>query len=69
MRAEHSGPGGGYAVLAGKDASRALGKMDLSADAVSNPRVDDLTAKEKETLDSWFARMNAKYPVVGTLSK
>lgn len=56
-------------MLAGKDASRALGKMDLSADAVSNPRVDDLTAKEKETLDSWFARMNAKYPVVGTLSK
>jgi membrane-associated progesterone receptor component len=61
------GPGGGYAVLAGKDASRALAKMDLSAESTRNPRVDDLDAKEKDTLNSWYDRLKSKYPVVGEL--
>jgi len=63
------GPGGGYAALAGRDASRALAKMDLSSDAVTNARLDDLTAKEKETLESWYTRMKAKYKVVGELKQ
>ena len=61
------GPGGGYAVLGGRDASRALGKMLLTKDAVENPSLDDLDEKERGTLDSWFKKMSDKYPVVGKL--
>jgi hypothetical protein len=43
--------------------------MDLSPDAVNNPRVDDLSPKERDTLDNWYARLKSKYPVVGVLAK
>ena len=61
-----SGPGGGYFVLAGRDASRALAKMDLAPASVQSPvKLDDLIDGERKTLDSWFDRLSAKYPCVG----
>ena len=61
-----SGPGGGYAVLAGRDASRALAKMDLNpANVVSPVKLDDLSDGERKTLDQWHDKLSAKYPQVG----
>lgn len=58
------GPGGPYAVFAGKDASRALAKMSTkSEDAI--PDLDNLTEKEIGVLDDWDKKFQAKYPVVG----
>lgn len=61
------GPGGGYAMLGGRDASRALAKMSLDASDVERPGVDDLNDKEKAALESWCSKMQEKYPVVGRL--
>ncbi len=61
------GPGGGYAILAGRDASRALAKMSLDVADVDDPHVDDLTAEENKTLDEWIEKLGKKYPVLGNL--
>ena len=61
------GPGGGYHVFAGRDASRGLAKMSLEAEDVDNPHVDDLTLGEIDTLGDWARKFEAKYPVVGHL--
>ncbi|CAN8284197.1 unnamed protein product [Cochlearia groenlandica] len=58
------GVGGDYALFAGKDASRALGKMSKNEDDVS-PYIADLTEKEIDTLNDWEKKFVAKYPVVG----
>ncbi|KAG5458521.1 MAG: cytochrome b5-like heme/steroid binding domain-containing protein [Olpidium bornovanus] len=48
------GPGGSYAVFAGKDASRALGKSSLKPeDCVADYSV--LTESELKVLDDWLA--------------
>ncbi|XP_021746329.1 probable steroid-binding protein 3 [Chenopodium quinoa] len=58
------GPGGAYAMFAGKDASRALAKMSKNEDdVVSN--IDGLSDKELEVLADWEKKFEAKYPVVG----
>ncbi|KNA05235.1 hypothetical protein SOVF_192260 [Spinacia oleracea] len=58
------GPGGAYALFAGKDASRALAKMSKNEDdVVSN--IDGLSDKEIEVLADWEKKFEAKYPVVG----
>lgn len=50
---ETYGPGGSYAVLAGKDGSRALGLSSLKTeDAVADWSV--LEEKERKTLDDWY---------------
>ena len=59
------GPGGGYHVFAGRDASRGLAKMSLETEDVDNPHVDDLTLSEVDTLGDWARKFEAKYPVVG----
>ncbi|OAY27520.1 probable steroid-binding protein 3 [Manihot esculenta] len=58
------GPGGSYAMFAGKDASRALAKMSKNDEDVS-PSLDGLTEKEMGVLDDWEKKFEAKYPIVG----
>jgi len=51
---ETYGPGGSYAVLAGKDGSRALGLSSLKPeDAVAD--WSTLEEKERKTLDDWHS--------------
>lgn len=59
----------GYAVMAGKNASRALGKMSLSMEDVDNQDISDLTAEELAVLDDWHSKLGKKYPCVGKLTE
>ena len=59
------GPGGGYHVFAGRDASRGLAKMSLESADVDDPRVDDLMLSEIDTLSDWTQKFEMKYKVVG----
>lgn len=62
------GPGKGYHVFAGKDASRALAKSSLDpTDAV--PQWEDLSEKEKRVLDDWFRFFSLRYNIVGRIMK
>lgn len=63
----HYGPEGGYKQFAGRDCSRALAKMSLVDKDLDDPRIDDLTDAQKETLAKWEAKLQEKYPVVGKL--
>ncbi|KAK7826910.1 probable steroid-binding protein 3 [Quercus suber] len=58
------GPGGPYAMFAGKDASRALAKMSKNDEDVT-PSLDGLSDKEIGVLNDWEKKFEAKYPVVG----
>ncbi|XVF48241.1 hypothetical protein PTKIN_Ptkin03bG0174200 [Pterospermum kingtungense] len=58
------GPGGDYALFAGKDASRALAKMSKNEEDVC-PNLDGLSEKEMGVLNDWVKKFEAKYPVVG----
>lgn len=58
------GPGGAYAMFAGKDASRALAKMSKNDEDVT-PSLDGLTEKEVGVLSDWEKKFEAKYPVAG----
>ncbi|GFZ08280.1 Steroid-binding protein [Actinidia chinensis var. chinensis] len=58
------GPGGPYAMFAGKDASRALAKMSKEeADVCAD--LDGLSEKEIGVLTDWENKFQAKYPVIG----
>ncbi|KAF8926606.1 cytochrome b5-like heme/steroid binding domain-containing protein [Dissophora ornata] len=61
---EMYGPGSGYHVFAGKDASRALGKSSL-VPAECTPDYSDFNEKEQKTLDDWFIFFEKRYPIVG----
>ncbi len=61
------GADGGYHFLAGKDASRALGKSSLDREDVNNCDISNLSSEEKETLEQWQSTFAKKYPVVGLL--
>ncbi|XP_052208837.1 probable steroid-binding protein 3 [Diospyros lotus] len=58
------GPGGPYAMFAGKDASRALAKMSKSDDDVC-ANLNGLSDKEIGVLNDWEKKFEAKYPIVG----
>ncbi|CAK7353982.1 unnamed protein product [Dovyalis caffra] len=58
------GPGGSYAMFAGKDSSRALAKMSKNDEDISSS-LHGLTEKEIGVLDDWEKKFEAKYPVVG----
>ncbi|PVV00453.1 hypothetical protein BB560_005162 [Smittium megazygosporum] len=69
---EFYGPNGAYGVFAGRDATAALAKSDITTEFI--PKVEDkphdlttLSEKEKETLDGWVSFFDNKYQVVGTL--
>jgi membrane-associated progesterone receptor component len=61
-------PGGGYAVFAGKEVSRALGLMSLEAEDCCG-ELADLTPRQLEVLDEWVAKFRGKYHVVGRVSR
>ena len=61
------GPGGGYHMLAGRDASRALAKMSLDVKDVDDPNIADLSDEESQTLDDWIEKLSKKYTLVGKL--
>ncbi|KAJ3699053.1 hypothetical protein LUZ61_002758 [Rhynchospora tenuis] len=60
------GPGGPYAVFAGRECARALAKM-TKEESECTADVDDLSEKEATTLADWEKKFQAKYPVVGRL--
>ncbi|KAH1142942.1 hypothetical protein GYH30_033591 [Glycine max] len=57
------GPGGPYAMFAGKDTSRALAKMSKNDDDIP-PSLDDLSDKAIDVLNDWENKFQAKYLVV-----
>ena len=60
------GPGGPYALFAGRDASRALALMSFEpSDLTGN--IDGLSASELEVLEDWEAKFEEKYVKVGQL--
>lgn len=66
-------PHGPYAILVGKDASMALGKMALKEEYLLNKNAmhwsRDLNPKELKVLQGWVDKFQAKYPVVGHLQQ
>ncbi|KAK6927668.1 Cytochrome b5-like heme/steroid binding domain [Dillenia turbinata] len=61
------GPGGAYAMFAGRDASRALAKMSKEEADIS-ASLDGLSEKELGVLADWEKKFEAKYPVVGRIA-
>eukprot|EP00467_Chlorarachnion_reptans_P024815 CAMPEP_0114489188 /NCGR_PEP_ID=MMETSP0109-20121206/1749_1 /TAXON_ID=29199 /ORGANISM="Chlorarachnion reptans, Strain CCCM449" /LENGTH=126 /DNA_ID=CAMNT_0001665669 /DNA_START=140 /DNA_END=520 /DNA_ORIENTATION=- len=66
-KAKFYGPGAIYGMFAGRDASRGLGKMSLEKQDVDDPRTNDFTEKDLESLNKWVGRFESKYPIVGRL--
>mmetsp|Transcript_24003 Transcript_24003/g.33565 ORF Transcript_24003/g.33565 Transcript_24003/m.33565 type:complete len:129 (+) Transcript_24003:139-525(+) len=66
-KAKFYGPGAIYGLFAGRDASRGLGKMSMDQQDVEDPRMDDFSEKDAESLQKWVQRFESKYPVVGRL--
>ena len=58
------GPGGPYAMFAGKDASRALAKMTKNEEDITSS-LEGLSEKEIGVLNDWENKFQAKYPIVG----
>ncbi|KAG5563074.1 hypothetical protein RHGRI_005723 [Rhododendron griersonianum] len=61
------GPGGDYAMFAGKDASRALAKMSKDEDDIVGS-LHGLSDKEMGVLNDWEKKFEAKYPIVGCVA-
>ncbi|KAH7691804.1 membrane-associated progesterone receptor component protein [Dioscorea alata] len=62
------GPGGPYALFAGKDASRALAKMSFEENDLTGD-ISGLGPFELEALQDWEYKFMSKYVKVGTIKK
>ncbi|XP_061369531.1 membrane steroid-binding protein 1 [Gastrolobium bilobum] len=62
------GPGGPYALFAGKDASRALAKMSFEEKDLTGD-ISGLGPFELEALQDWEYKFSEKYVKVGTVKK
>lgn len=60
------GPGGPYALFAGKDASRALAKMSFEDKDLTGD-ISGLGPFELEALQDWEYKFMSKYVKVGTI--
>jgi membrane-associated progesterone receptor component len=60
------GPGGPYAMFAGKDCTRALAKVSFDEELFTGD-IRDLEAEELEKLDEWIEMFEGKYRRVGRL--
>lgn len=60
------GPGGSYAIFAGKDGSHGLAKSSLKSEhAIST--TEGLQPNELAVLDDWFSYFSQRYDIMGTL--
>ncbi|KAG2528422.1 hypothetical protein BBO99_00003258 [Phytophthora kernoviae] len=61
------GPGEGYHLFAGRDASRALAKMSFEQEDLDSEDLSDLSFMDKETLQDWVTKFSVynSYPNVG----
>ncbi|KAG1691381.1 hypothetical protein DVH05_027043 [Phytophthora capsici] len=61
------GPGEGYHLFAGRDASRALAKMSFEKEDLDSDDLSDLSFMDKETLNDWVTKFSVynSYPNVG----
>jgi len=62
------GPGGPYALFAGKDASRALAKMSFDEKDLTGD-ISGLGPFELDALQDWEYKFMEKYVKVGTIKK
>mmetsp|Transcript_10715 Transcript_10715/g.23041 ORF Transcript_10715/g.23041 Transcript_10715/m.23041 type:complete len:105 (+) Transcript_10715:58-372(+) len=62
------GPGGPYAIFAGRECARALAMMKIEVSECTDD-VEGLDEKQRHTLEQWIAKFESKYPLVGTLIK
>lgn len=62
------GPGGPYALFAGKDASRALAKMSFEEKDLTGD-ISGLGPFELEALQDWEYKFMSKYVKVGTVKQ
>ena len=62
------GPGGLYALFAGKDASRALAKMSFEENDLTGD-ISGLGPFELDALQDWEYKFMSKYVKVGTIQK
>jgi len=62
------GPGGGYHVFAGKDASCGLGKSSLKAEDAHSD-YSQLNETETKTLNDWFTFFSKRYNIVGKVTE
>ncbi|KAK9467281.1 putative steroid-binding protein 3 [Lipomyces arxii] len=60
------GPGGSYAVFAGKDGSKGLGKSSLDPENAV-PETEDLDESELRVLDDWFSYFSQRYNIMGKI--
>lgn len=63
------GPGGPYAVFAGRDASRGLATFSLDEPTDKYDDLSDLQPSEMESVLEWEMQFNEKYDYVGKLLK
>lgn len=70
-RSDFYGPGAGYHLFAGRDATRALAKMSFEPSELESDDFDDLKFMERETLRDWIMKFEymKHYPVVGRVLK
>jgi len=70
-RSDLYGPGGSYSLFAGRDATRALSKMELTQALFSDgyDELSDLTDGERATARNWHEDFREKYDIVGRLLK
>lgn len=62
------GPGGSYAVFAGRDASRALALGTLKEEDLANASLDGLDERQREVLEEWVRFYTKNYKQVGVLA-
>ena len=61
------GPGGGYSVFAGRDATFGLATMNL--EPATWPATVEFTDAQKDTLAQWVLKFNEKYTIRGCCSE
>ncbi|KAF1326729.1 Heme/steroid binding domain-containing protein, partial [Globisporangium splendens] len=63
------GPGEGYHLFAGRDASRALAKMSFEKEDLDSEDLSDLGFMDQETLQDWVTKFSVynQYPNVGRI--
>lgn len=61
------GPEGGYAMFAGRDASKCLAKMSFETQELNKQDLSDLTEEENKTLNDWIEKYEKKYKKIGTI--